>query len=171
MRHFLCVIFCVFLIFFLFRTVKSNETKSKKTFDKERVLHQVKYLGLLENIKVRRAGFAFRQEFHTFNERYKYLGKGTLTWKGDDASRCKAILKEVSEALGLTKDQAQIGRSKLFLKQPQTLFQLEKLRSKKFGAFAKVGHRPAHMRFDAGSERFFLRSSSAPIGRGASARR
>ena len=69
---------------------------------------------------------------------YKYLGKGTLVWKGDDASRCKAILKEVSEALGLTKDQAQIGRSKLFLKQPQTLFQLEKLRSKKFGAFAKV---------------------------------
>ena len=101
-------------------------------------MHQVKYLGLLENIKVRRAGFAFRQEFHTFNERYKYLGKGTLSWKGDDASRCKAILKEVSEALGLTKDQAQIGRSKLFLKQPQTLFQLEKLRSKKFGAFAKV---------------------------------
>ena len=44
----------------------------------------------------------------------------------------------MSEALGLTKDQAQIGRSKLFLKQPQTLFQLEKLRSKKFGAFAKV---------------------------------
>lgn len=121
-----------------FRTVKSNETKSKKTFDRERVMHQVKYLGLLENIKVRRAGFAFRQEFHTFNERYKYLGKGTLSWKGDDASRCKAILKEVSEALGLTKDQAQIGRSKLFLKQPQTLFQLEKLRSKKFGVFAKV---------------------------------
>jgi myosin-1 len=120
------------------RTVKSNETKSKKTFDKERVLHQVKYLGLLENIKVRRAGFAFRQDFHTFNERYKYLGKGTLSWKGDDASRCKAILKEVSEALGLTHDQAQIGRSKLFLKQPQTLFQLEKLRSKKFGIFAKV---------------------------------
>ncbi len=118
--------------------MKSNETKSKKTFDRERVMHQVKYLGLLENIKVRRAGFAFRQEFHTFNERYKYLGKGTLSWKGDDASRCKAILKEVSEALGLTKDQAQIGRSKLFLKQPQTLFHLEKLRSKKFGAFAKA---------------------------------
>jgi myosin-1 len=127
-----------FSLILFFRTVKSNETKSKKTFDRERVMHQVKYLGLLENIKVRRAGFAFRQEFHTFNERYKYLGKGTLSWKGDDASRCKAILKEVSEALGLTKDQAQIGRSKLFLKQPQTLFQLEKLRSKKFGVFAKV---------------------------------
>ncbi len=128
------------------RTVKSNETKSKKTFDKERVLHQVKYLGLLENIKVRRAGFAFRQDFHTFNERYKYLGKGTLSWKGDDASRCKAILKEVSEALGLTKDQAQIGRSKLFLKQPQTLFQLEKLRSKVFGKFAKVQCPPLRRR-------------------------
>ena len=117
-------------------------------------MHQVKYLGLLENIKVRRAGFAFRQEFHTFNERYKYLGKGTLSWKGDDASRCKAILKEVSEALGLTKDQAQIGRSKLFLKQPQTLFQLEKLRSKKFGTFAKVRLWLAQVHLISGSESF-----------------
>jgi hypothetical protein len=31
--------------------------------DKRRVEHQVKYLGLSENVKVRRAGFAYRTEY------------------------------------------------------------------------------------------------------------
>lgn len=35
-----------------------------------RVKHQVEYLGLKENIRVRRAGFAFRREFPKFLRRY-----------------------------------------------------------------------------------------------------
>ena len=34
-----------------------------------RVLHQVEYLGLKENIRVRRAGFAYRREFDKFLRR------------------------------------------------------------------------------------------------------
>ena len=34
-----------------------------------RVKHQVEYLGLKENIRVRRAGFAFRREFSKFMRR------------------------------------------------------------------------------------------------------
>lgn len=37
-----------------------------------RVKHQVEYLGLKENIRVRRAGFAFRREFSKFLRRYWY---------------------------------------------------------------------------------------------------
>lgn len=35
-----------------------------------RVRHQVEYLGLKENIRVRRAGFAYRREFSKFLRRY-----------------------------------------------------------------------------------------------------
>ncbi len=45
------------------RCIKPNETKSSKDFNEERVIHQISYLGLLENVRVRRAGFAFRQDY------------------------------------------------------------------------------------------------------------
>ncbi|KAJ1893986.1 class II myosin, partial [Kickxella alabastrina] len=45
------------------RTIKPNENKSPSEFDDKRVLHQVKYLGLCENIRIRRAGYAYRQTF------------------------------------------------------------------------------------------------------------
>ena len=47
-------------------------------------LHQVRYLGLQENIRVRRAGFAFRREFDKFLKRYAILTKETFPkWHGD----------------------------------------------------------------------------------------
>ena len=48
------------------RCVKPNEIKSAQRFDFERVKHQVAYLGLVENIRVRKAGFAIRQPYDRF---------------------------------------------------------------------------------------------------------
>ena len=36
-----------------------------------RTRHQIAYLGLLENVRVRRAGFANRQTYERFFHRYK----------------------------------------------------------------------------------------------------
>lgn len=45
--------------------------------------HQVNYLGLMENVRVRRAGYAFRQAYEPCLERYKMLCKQTWPhWKG-----------------------------------------------------------------------------------------
>ena len=55
------------------RCVKPNDQKKALHSDVDRVSHQVKYLGLLENIRVRRAGFAYRAEFHRFVERFELL--------------------------------------------------------------------------------------------------
>ena len=55
------------------RCVKPNDEKRAGVYDVERVNHQAQYLGLLENVKVRRAGFAFRQTFEQFVRRYKML--------------------------------------------------------------------------------------------------
>lgn len=52
------------------RCIKPNDQKSPTLFDVERCRHQVSYLGLLENVRVRRAGFAYRQPYHRFLLRY-----------------------------------------------------------------------------------------------------
>lgn len=41
-------------------------------FDDKLVSHQVKYLGLMENLRVRRAGFAYRRQYDAFLERSQY---------------------------------------------------------------------------------------------------
>jgi myosin-1 len=44
---------------------------------------QVKYLGMVENIRVRRAGFAYRREFDKFLRRYAVLSDKTFPhWSG-----------------------------------------------------------------------------------------
>ncbi|NXJ72343.1 MYO1D protein, partial [Rostratula benghalensis] len=51
------------------RCIKPNDKKSPQLFDEERCRHQVEYLGLLENVRVRRAGFAYRQTYEKFLHR------------------------------------------------------------------------------------------------------
>ena len=67
--HALVKILCVKEPFYV-RCIKPNELKSAHAFDDERVKHQIAYLGLIENVRVRRAGFANRQEYTRFVQRY-----------------------------------------------------------------------------------------------------
>nr|XP_032655503.1 unconventional myosin-Ig [Chelonoidis abingdonii] len=58
------------------RCIKPNDQKSPLLFDAERCRHQVEYLGLLENVRVRRAGFAYRQPYDRFLLRSRDTGTG-----------------------------------------------------------------------------------------------
>jgi myosin-1 len=83
-------------------------------------------LGLLENVRVRRAGFAFRQDYSRFLLRYKMLA--TKTWpnfRGSDMDGTKIILQEYNLAKDVT-----YGKTKLFVQSPESLFQLEEARDK-----------------------------------------
>lgn len=48
------------------RCIKPNNEKRAMLFDDASVLHQIRYLGLLENVRVRRAGFAYRMPYTRF---------------------------------------------------------------------------------------------------------
>ena len=94
----------------LIRTLKPND--QKMVFDAQRVAHQVRYLGLLENVRVRRAGFAYRREYADFVNRFKLLCAST--WpvaSGDDGADTQAILA----ACGVREGDFQYGRTKLFV--------------------------------------------------------
>lgn len=113
------------------RTIKPNQNRSGSEYDTKAVLHQVKYLGLQENIRVRRAGFAYRNTFEKIVERFYLLSPqtsyaGDYTWSGDVKSGCEQILKDT----GIARDEWQMGVTKAFIKSPETLFALETMRDR-----------------------------------------
>ena len=113
------------------RCIKPNDEKSGELFDQTRVKHQIAYLGLLENVRVRRAGishsiwsffdifwkgFCHRASYDRFVQRYKII----------DSVRSKLhphgpFTKEsaiyICQELNIDKDVV-YGNTKLFIKQP-----------------------------------------------------
>ncbi|KAK2501550.1 hypothetical protein MC885_004990, partial [Smutsia gigantea] len=53
------------------RCIKPNERKEPGKFDDFLIRHQVRYLGLMEHLRVRRAGFAYRRKYEHFLQRTK----------------------------------------------------------------------------------------------------
>lgn len=59
------------------RCIKPNDTKAALTIDEELLHEQVRNLGLVENLVVRRQGFCYRQVYASFLQRYKFLSNAT----------------------------------------------------------------------------------------------
>ncbi|CAM9656497.1 unnamed protein product [Ectocarpus sp. 12 AP-2014] len=59
------------------RCIKPNSTKTPLKVDETMLTHQVTYLGLRENVKVRRQGYAYRMPFEHFVRRYGFLSEST----------------------------------------------------------------------------------------------
>ena len=78
-------------------------------------------MGLLENVRVRRAGFANRQPYERFAKRYKLVCSQTWpVYHGEALEATEAILAQH----GLLEDTA-FGKTKIFIRSPQTLTSLE----------------------------------------------
>ncbi|CAH7682515.1 P-loop containing nucleoside triphosphate hydrolase protein [Phakopsora pachyrhizi] len=63
------------------RTIKPNQSKSPLEYDTAAILHQIKYLGLQENVCIRRAGFAYRNTFEQVVQRFYLLSPATFNNK------------------------------------------------------------------------------------------
>uniref|UniRef100_A0A3B5AL08 Osteoclast-stimulating factor 1 n=1 Tax=Stegastes partitus TaxID=144197 RepID=A0A3B5AL08_9TELE len=117
------------------RCIKPNETKRPRDWEENRVRHQVEYLGLRENIRVRRAGYAYRRVFNKFLQRYAILTKETWpSWRGEERQGVLHLLNSVH----MDQDQFQLGKTKVFVKAPESLFLLEEMRERKYNGYARV---------------------------------
>lgn len=104
------------------RCIKPNDFKMSNQFNEKIVLHQVKYLGLMENLRVRRAGFAYRKTYDQFLQRYKSLC--SETWPHYPGS-AKEGVQTLVRHLNYNSDDYRMGNTKLFIRFPKTLFDTE----------------------------------------------
>ncbi|XP_053960865.1 unconventional myosin ID isoform X2 [Anastrepha ludens] len=111
---------------FYVRCIKPNDIKSATVFDDERVQHQVRYLGLLENVRVRRAGFVHRQRYDKFLLRYKMISQ--YTWPNFRGGSDRDGVRVLIEEKGFAND-VKYGHTKVFIRSPKTLFTLERQRN------------------------------------------
>lgn len=89
------------------RCIKPNDSKQSGIFTSELVKHQTTYLGLMENLRVRRAGFAYRRVYNQFLERYKSLCKETWpNYRGDPKQGVQILV----QSLGYKHDEYRMGR-------------------------------------------------------------
>ncbi|XP_078715773.1 unconventional myosin-Ib-like isoform X3 [Lampetra fluviatilis] len=117
------------------RCLKPNDRKSGSLFQDDLVLNQVRYLGLMENVRVRRAGYVFRQLYALCLHRYKMLGSRTWPhWNGEAKEGVKSILVD----LKLPQEEYAFGITKVFIKSPTTLFQLERKRTERMHELATL---------------------------------
>ncbi|KAL8180013.1 UNVERIFIED_CONTAM: Unconventional myosin-Ih, partial [Gekko kuhli] len=104
------------------RCIKPNDNKEPDKFDDSLIRHQVKYLGLMEHLRVRRAGFAYRRKYEHFLQRYKSLCPDTWPhWRGSAARGVEKLVKH----LGYKPDEYKMGKTKIFIRFPRTLFATE----------------------------------------------
>uniref|UniRef100_A0AAZ3SNG0 Uncharacterized protein n=1 Tax=Oncorhynchus tshawytscha TaxID=74940 RepID=A0AAZ3SNG0_ONCTS len=97
---------------FFVRCIKPNMNKNANMFDPEVVLNQLRYSGMLETVKIRRAGFPVRRTFNDFNSRYKMILKDKHP-TDDQRGRCTELLMSYDPA----KIDWQLGKTKVFLKE------------------------------------------------------
>uniref|UniRef100_A0A8C7XVA9 Unconventional myosin-X-like n=1 Tax=Oryzias sinensis TaxID=183150 RepID=A0A8C7XVA9_9TELE len=97
---------------FFVRCIKPNMDKKANQFDPDIVLNQLKYSGMLETVKIRKAGFPVRRTFKDFSCRYKILLE-SKSGSDDEKQRCSEILI----LLDKDKKEWKLGKTKVFLKE------------------------------------------------------
>lgn len=107
------------------RCIKPNARKRPNLFDEELVRHQVRYLGLLENVRVRRAGYAFRELYDRFARRYCMLSWHNDVWPYWRSCSTQEVTASVLAVTGYEHGR---GKSKIFLRRPRHVFELEDMR-------------------------------------------
>ncbi|XP_071180083.1 unconventional myosin-Ic-like [Mytilus edulis] len=104
------------------RCIKPNDFKMRGVFDERIVNHQVKYLGLMENLRVRRAGFAYRRPYEVFLKRYKCLCPETWPhYRGAPKDGVEILVRH----LDYDPEEFRLGKTKLFIRFPRVLFATE----------------------------------------------
>ncbi|XP_006874499.1 PREDICTED: unconventional myosin-X [Chrysochloris asiatica] len=97
---------------FFVRCIKPNMQKMPDQFDQVVVLNQLRYSGVLETVKIRKAGYAVRRPFQDFYKRYKMLMRN-LSPPEDVRGKCSVLL----QFYDTSNSEWQLGKTKVFLRE------------------------------------------------------
>uniref|UniRef100_A0A672MLG0 Myosin VIIB n=1 Tax=Sinocyclocheilus grahami TaxID=75366 RepID=A0A672MLG0_SINGR len=98
---------------FFIRCIKPNDFKKPMLFDRELCIRQLRYSGMMETIRIRKAGYPIRHTFDEFLGRYRVLLKSSVCDPKTESAKkcCESICENV-----LTEEDWKIGKTKVFLK-------------------------------------------------------
>uniref|UniRef100_A0A4W4EGM6 Uncharacterized protein n=1 Tax=Electrophorus electricus TaxID=8005 RepID=A0A4W4EGM6_ELEEL len=99
---------------YFIRCIKPNDFKKPMLFDRELCMRQLRYSGMLETIRIRKAGYPIRHTFQEFLDRYRVLLDSTICDpKNENAKACSENICQNVLSAG---DDWKIGKTKVFLK-------------------------------------------------------
>uniref|UniRef100_A0A1B6CKI8 Myosin-VIIa n=1 Tax=Clastoptera arizonana TaxID=38151 RepID=A0A1B6CKI8_9HEMI len=103
---------------FFIRCIKPNEYKKPMLFDRGLCCRQLRYSGMMETIRIRRAGYPIRHTFKEFVERYRFLIPGIPP---SHKTECRTATAKICQSV-LGRSDYQLGNTKVFLKDAHDLF-------------------------------------------------
>lgn len=121
---------------FFVRCIKPNELKKPNVFDRMLCTRQLRYSGVMDTIRIRRAGYPIRHTFSEFITRYRLLDSACAPPGGaQDKENAVALASKILQTPDL--GNWQIGLTKIFLKDSHDEI-LERAREQVFTAKAVI---------------------------------
>ncbi|EDO35658.1 predicted protein [Nematostella vectensis] len=102
---------------FFVRCIKPNDYKKPMMFDRLLCCRQLRYSGMMETIRIRKAGYPIRHTFAEFIDRYYMLSPDPVQ-KNLDVSGLKKATNNIAVKY-LSNSDWQLGKTKIFLKDAQ----------------------------------------------------
>lgn len=100
------------------RCIKPNNDKHALRMDMPCVLQQLRYLGMLDTIRIRQKGYPVRLRFQHFVERYRHMIKGPLPRGTPYRELCRSVLDNLPRT-GIEGPDFQLGATRVFLREAQ----------------------------------------------------
>lgn len=113
---------------YFIRCIKPNDFKKPMLFDRELCLRQLRYSGMMETIRIRKAGYPVRYTFSEFLGRYRVLLNSSVCDPKKESKQkcCESICHTMLTGEGDWKT----GKTKIFLKDfHDTMLELERMKS------------------------------------------
>ncbi|XP_021704906.1 unconventional myosin-IXa isoform X4 [Aedes aegypti] len=99
---------------FFIRCIKSNPNKISNQFDEATVTRQLRYTGMLETVRIRRAGYNVRLTYEEFIQLYRILlPKGLVSSQKD--------VRDFMNTMDLNKQHYQLGLTKIYMRESQKM--------------------------------------------------
>uniref|UniRef100_A0A915PKD8 Uncharacterized protein n=1 Tax=Setaria digitata TaxID=48799 RepID=A0A915PKD8_9BILA len=100
---------------YFIRCIKSNNEKIPNHFDDNIILRQLRYTGMLETVRIRRAGYSVRIEYKDFIKQYRILLP-----KGCE-SATEDVKKFIMQHPSIDNNEVQFGITKVFMRDAEKL--------------------------------------------------
>ncbi|KAG5671774.1 hypothetical protein PVAND_001951 [Polypedilum vanderplanki] len=116
--------------------VKSNDKCMPKVFEVPIVQHQVRFMSLMPVVALWRNGFYFNFSHLKFLSRYKILSP--FTWPHFHSSIIVESIAQIIRSVPLPAAEFAIGLTKVFIRSPRTLYELNEFRNHRLNSLATL---------------------------------